>query len=249
MRKNAKCVLVALLSFCFVVNVNAAECSYEKQVELNNIASTVKATYEEVQIDTGETASYVDDEGIIDESKQVPIVKKGFNVKVLNLTENLYVVVTNNHDSNEQTYYYKDTNEGTIDIGKNTADEIYTYTITVRGIGDECSGYELRTITVVTPIYNPYSEYNFCKDYPDFEYCQEYITDASFSLEDFLAKSAEYREKKQNVATEEEQKEENKILNFIKENKKILTIIGIIILIAGVTTIVIIIIKRRSRLI
>lgn len=249
MRKNAKCVLVTLLSFCFVVNVNAAECSYEKQVELNNIASTVKATYEEVQIDTGETESYVDDEGIIDESNQVPILKKGFNVKILNLTEKLYVVVKNDHDRSEKTYYYKDTNNGTIDLGNKEADEIYTYTITIRGMEEDCSGYELRTITVVTPVYNPYSEYNFCKDYPDFEYCQEYITDASFSLEDFLAKSAEYSEKKQNVLTEEEQKEDNKILNFIKENKKILTIIGIIILIAGVTTIVIIIIKRRSRLI
>lgn len=249
MRKNAKYLLLTLLTFCFAVKVDAAECSYEKQVELNNLAATVKATYEEVEIDTGETESYVDEEGIIDTDKQIPVKKKGFNVKLLNLNENLYVQVKNEITKTSKDYYYKDSDNGTITIATYPADKIYTYSIVVRGYSDGCSGVELRTINFITPMYNPYSEYSFCNQYPNFEYCQEYTTDSSFNLEDFISKSAAYSQTHKEENKKEIKKEENKFLDFFKENKKILIIIGSIILIAGVTTIVIIIIKKRSRLI
>lgn len=250
MRKNAKYILVSLMSFCFAVNVNAAECSYEKQVELNNIASTVKATYEETEIDTGETESYVDEDGIIDESKQIPIKEKGFNVKVLNLTENTYIKVNNETTGVSKEYYYSDSDNGTVTIGTYKADKVYSYSIVVRAIDNECSGIELRTINFVTPMYNPYSKYSFCKEYPNFEYCQEYTTDSSFDLNDFIAKSNAYRNSnKKDDQKNETKKTQNKFLDFIKKNKKLLIVIGSIILIAGVTTIVIIIIRKRSRLI
>lgn len=250
MRKNAKYILVSLLSFCFAVNVNAAECSYEKQVELNNIASTVKATYEETEIETGETYSYVDDDGIIHTDKQLAIKEKGFDVKLLNLTNDISVTVTSDDGRINKTYFYSDSNNGTVDLGKVLADKVITYTIKVYSNVDGCN-LDLRTINLVTPMYNSYSEMGFCTDYPNFEYCQEYTTDATLNLNDFREKAENYKSshKKENNQKEATKKNQNKFLDFIKKNKKLLIVIGSIILIAGVTTIVIIIIRKRSRLI
>lgn len=250
MRKNAKYILVSLLSFCFAVNVNAAECSYEKQVELNNIASTVKATYEAVDIDTGKTVSYVDEYGIIDTDRQVPVKEKGFNVKILNLTENLSIKVTNETEGTTNYYYYSDSDNGTITLSSKVADRIYTYTITVYGTKDSCEGIELRSLNLITPKYNTYSDYSFCKEYPNFDYCQEYVVDDSFNLEDFINKSAAYKETQDSKNSKDNQKDKNNNKsNFFKENKKLLIVCGSIILIVGVTTTVIIIIRKRSRLI
>lgn len=248
MRKRAKYMLATLLMFCFTVNVKAAECSYEKQVELNNIASTVKATYEEVEIDTGETKSYVDEEGIIYPDKRVPVKEKGFNVKILNITKDISVSVTSDDGAVDKTLFYSDSNNGTIDLTTTIADKVITYTIKVYSNIEDCD-LELRTIIFITPMYNPYSKYSFCEQYPNFSYCQEYTTDTSLNLEDFINKMAIYKEE-QDVNEEKNSDDKKKnFLDFIKENKKLLIAISSIILIVGGTTTVIIIIRKRSRLI
>ena len=249
MRKNAKYILVSLMSFCFAVNVNAAECSYEKQVELNNIASTVKATYEETEIDTGETMNYVDEDGDIHPDQKVPIMEKGFNIKILNITNDISVNVSSDDQRINRTYFYSDSNNGVIDLGNVIADKVITYTIKVYSNVDGCV-LDLRTFIMVTPMYNSYSEFEFCSQYPNFEYCQEYTTDTTYNLDDFMKKSEEYRKtNKKEEQKNETKKTQNKFLDYIKKNKKLLIVIGSIILIAGVTTIVIIIIRKRSRLI
>lgn len=245
MRKNAKYLLLTLLIFCFAVKVDAAECSYEKQVELNNLAATVKATYEEVEIDTGEKISYVDDNGNIYPDKKVPLIEKGFNVKILNITNDISVNISSDDGRINKTYFYSDSKNGTIDLGNIIADKVVTYTIKIYSNVEECN-LDLRTFILLTPMYNSYSEFEFCSHYPDFEYCQEYTTDITYNLDDFMKKSEEYRKAKtkEEENKEEIKKSENKFLAFIKNNKNLLILISSIILIAGVTTIVIIIIKK-----
>jgi hypothetical protein len=252
MRKNAKFLLVSLLLLCFAVNVNAAECSYEKQVELNDIASTVKATYEEIEIDTGETESYVDEEtGLIDPDQQVPVYEKGFTVKVLNLTEDIYIEVSDDTNGLNKIFKYSDSDNGVITLGNFKADGVITYTITVRAFGGDCAGTSLRVITLVTPKYNSFSELSYCDDNPNFEYCQEYITGEDITYEEFINKSESYVEKETET---NEQKEENKTItsklkDFYKNNKKVIFIACGVIVIVGVATTAIIVIRRRSRLI
>ena len=249
MQKIAKCVIATLLMFCFAVNVKAAECTYDKQVELNDIASTVKATYEEVEIDTGETVSYMDPEtGIEDPSRQEPVKLNGFKTYVLNVTNDIYLTVKNENTGSEKKIYYKDTNKGTVLLD---ADELVTYTIKVYG-NITCPWQELRTLTFVTPIYNPFSKLEFCNQYPDFEWCNQYITGEKISLSKFLEESAKYKETNEPVKKEEKKVKKSFLENlkeFLKENKKIIMIIVSIVVIVGVTTTAIIVIKRRSRLI
>lgn len=243
MRKSAKCVLAALLTLCFAGNVNAAECSYEKQVKLGEIASTVKATYEEVEIDTGETKSYVDPEtGLIDTEKEIPVKIKGFKVKIMNITKDILIKVDGN------AYYYSNTNNGTLILPAKAADKIRTYDIKVVAYGGDCAAEELRTITLVTPMYNDYSEMKICKENTEFEYCQKYVTtNIDYNLEEFLREVSKYNQKnKQEI----QKKEENKsFIDMLKSNKKIIIVSVSGIIVVGVATAAIIVIKRRSRLI
>ena len=243
MRKSAKCVLATLLMFCFAGNVKAAECSYDKQVELNNQAATVKAIYEEVEIDTGETKSYVDPEtGIIDTENQIAVKVKGFKVNIMNITNDIMVKV------NGSNYYYSDTNNGTLTLPARTADEVRNYDIKISAYGGDCAAEDLRTINLVTPMYNYYSELNFCKENPDFEYCQEYVTiPVSDNLDEFLNKAGNYSEK--NNGKEVKKEDKKSFVDILKENKTIVIISVSGIMVVGVATAAIIVIKRRSRLI
>lgn len=248
MRKNAKYMIISLLMFCFISNVKAEECTYEKQVELNNIASTVKATYEEVEIDTGET--YFDDMNFDENGNPVTLkyYVKGFNVKLLNLTEELYVEVTNSLGE-EKIINFSDTDNGIISLGIKEADQIITYSIKVISAKGECAGTDLRTINLLVPKFNSYSETMFCKENPEFDYCQEYLSSddqIDYITFDEEAKKYTVKKEQQQVETKKEQTIIDKIKEVLKDKGIIIiSVIGIV----GGGTIAIIVIKRRRRLI
>lgn len=251
MRKNAKYVLATLLMFCFAGNVNAAECSYEKQVELNNIASTVKATYEEVEIDTGQKVYDVNpNTGEVDVTKEIPYIVTGFTLKILNITKDIYISVED--DNGKRNYYYSDTNNGTLTLNTKEADRIYTYKIKVYGATDECYAGEIRTIDVIIPMYNWYSSLAICEQAKEFQYCQKYMTsEPDINLDMFYSKINSYitdnKDKKNENKKEKTIKE--KIKEFYEDNKKGIIISTSAIVVAGVATTAIIVKKRRSRLI
>ena len=246
MRKKAKYILASLLMFCFTTSVNAEECSYEKQVELNNLAATVRATYEEVEIDSGE--SYIPED---ENDPDGAIMLHGFKVVIMNITKDLRVTVKDEYTGDSKEYMYSDTNNGVIELEQRVADDVYNYTIVVKGAVEECDNGDLRTINLIVPKYNNYSEYDVCKEYPEFEYCQKYITSLQdISMPEFIERADAY---KKNHESETEKRKNNEKSNSIKEffnkNKKTIIIIaGIIIVIGGATT-AILIIRRRSRLI
>ena len=247
MRKKAKYIVTSLLLFCFATSVKAEGCPYEKQVELNKEASTVKAVYEEIEIDTGITG-FIEDEP----DKEVKLTEKGFKIKLLNVTDNISVSIVDESDEEAipEDYYSKDADEnGVITVGEIKADQIHTYKITVDAKGGdtgECAGKNLRTFTLMTPMYNPYSELSVCDEYPDFQYCQEYSTSIqAIGTLEFYDKLEKYQKisKSQTELKEKAKKEKE------KKNKKILYIAGGCILVVGVATAAIIVIRRRSRLI
>lgn len=252
MRKIAKGVLTALLMFCVVNSVNAAECSYERQVQLNDLAATVKETYQAVEVDTGRTTYYIDPETeIIDPNRVVKIMEKGFEVSVLNITEDLYLEVSEDGTNTTKTYRYSDATDNTVKLGTVVADKVITYTIKVKAATGDCAGTDLRTITLVLPRYNSYSELSYCDDNPNFEYCQEYITGEDITYEEFLERTQNYVEPNKTTTekTDEDTTFADKLKDFYKKNKKVILIAGGAIVIMGVATAAIIVIRRRSRLI
>ena len=243
MRKKAKYILASLLMFCFITtSVNAEdECSYEKQVELNNLAATVKAVYEETGIDSG--ISYIpEEEGDPDGEIMFP----AFKVKILNLSDNIFVNIEGD-GLESKSYYNSEVKNSTVELEPRLADDIYKYTIEVRGNVEGCYGEKLRTIELVVPKYNEFSEYDICKDIPGFEYCQKYTTASleGISMAEFAKRAEDY---KKNHKSEIEKNEKKNVIKNVLKNKKVITVL-IVIAVLGVATATVLVIRRRSRLI
>ena len=266
MRKKAKYIVATLLMFCFATSVKAEQCSYERQVELGEEASTVKVAYEMVDYDTGYTTHEVDEYGNIDPTKEIPVIEEGVRLKIMNITEDIYVRVIDlsedetempdDYDNEEVSdsalrnagyYYYGDSDNGIVYLNPVTTSYIHQYKLYVYATDPECGDKSLRTIDFNTPMYNSYSGIEACKNIPEFEYCQKYVTTPiDISIQEFTKECKEYeaKEKEKN-----EEKNKKTISNFYKKNKKVILIAGGCILIVGVATAAIIVIRRRSRLI
>lgn len=255
MKKIVNSVITIILLLVFTINVNAAECSYEEQVKLNDIAATLKATYEEIDYETGEMSYYVDPEtGIIDTDRLEKETTKGFKVSLLNITDQIQVEVTNETTGETNTYNASNTDNGTVILTARPADMIYNYKFVIRARGGDCTGTELRIMNLVVPKYNEYSDTSACTDYPNYQYCQKYLTtDLDIDFLTFYSGLDKYKET--NPIKEETKTEETKlslserIKEFINKNKTVLIIIGSVVVIAGVATTAIIVVRRRSRLI
>lgn len=237
-------MLVVMLSW---TSVDAASlCSYERQVELKKIASAVKLTYEEaeeeVDPDTyGPPDSPVEGDGIL--------YRNYFEIKLLNLTEDIYVKLENSYNDDVKYIRYEDTDEGTFSIDWKNTEEVVTFTYTIfTSNKTECVNEKLSSGMFTIPKYNRYHNSVICEDIPDYYLCQKYIS-TNVTFESFYENVNYYLEKNKNEDKNEEEKEKGKVVNnifdFLKDNKII--IIASILFVGGVVTTVIVVKKRRSR--
>lgn len=241
-----------LLAFLFLIPnfvTAASSCSYSEQAELNEIVSHVNADYEVVDVYNGKVydLDHPDENGYI---KEVDYYIKAFNIRILNLTEDIYVKVSNNINDDVRTFRYSDTQDGVIVFQTTEVENLVTYTIEVYSNKYACAGEMFRKFNLTTPLYNNYSERPQCEDSKDFYYCQEFISSENITYTEFVEKVKEYKEKKQ-AEQEEEQKINKsfmeKIKEFYKDNAIVINSVGVAIVVMGVTTAVVLIKKKRSR--
>lgn len=247
MKKVISGCLTFIFCMSFLQNINAAStCDYSEQVELQNIAANVKYSYE---AGSRETDEFVDIDSIGDPNGAY-LVERFVEITLLNITEQIYVTVQTS-PSDVKTYRYSDTDNGILHIKKENLDSIVEYKILVYSNHSHCQGDLLRTINLVTPKYNDYSEYGYCDELPNLFYCQEFIT-TEITTNPIDVQKEIYRQYQLVQKQEEEQKNEElsfwtKIGNFIKEHAVIIGIIVGVLVIIGVAATVIAIRKRRSR--
>ena len=237
--------VLGLALFCVPnTTIAASTCSYSEQAELNEIAANVKTSYEVVDVFVGTSTnpdSY--NQGNVD------VYVKGLKVNILNISKDINVKVVNNTTGETYSYSYENSNNGIVTFDHLDVDSIHTYTIEVYSNKYSCIGELVRKIDFVTPKYNFYSGLEICNTYPDFYYCQEFLTtDSEITYDEFLDKIEKLREKDE----KDEKKEKNKtILEKVKEfydnNKVAILIAGGIIVVGGVTATVMVVKKKRSR--
>lgn len=248
----SRCLLLTFL--CFIPSVRAAStCDYSEQVELSGIASTVKADYavtQKVMDMQGNVAEGVSEDDVTEDSNYFLLSR--ITVHLSNLTEDVYVTITNDKDMN-RTFYYSDTNNGEVSFDGGDLSEVINYKITIYSNKDQCKGESLRTIDFVTPMKNSYAFYGDCEVIPNFEYCQAYIT-APFMASDMeITQSISNAYQKYLNQREKEEEEQNKnffekLEDFYQKNKVVIySILGVVIVIGALTTVVIVR-KRRSRI-
>lgn len=239
MKETCQKILVFLcLLTVGILNVSAASsCDYETQVKLNSEANNIKTSYEVKEIKTGKQIVSDMGEGMEDE------VYTGVEVSIYNLTENLYLKVTNLQTSETKTYYYADTNDGSITFtrGEEGLSEIVTYQVTVYSNHSDCKDEELKKVNIVTPRYNTFSAEALCQNSTKY-YCQTYITEElNMTFEDFVKQATAAL--KDNETKPEDQTEKQESF-FEKYGVYMIAVIGVILI--GVVTTVIVRNKQRS---
>ena len=205
-------------------NVKAEDdCTYDEQYKLSALASNVKANYS------------------VSEEPEVY-----FTININNLTDKIYATVKTD-DSNEIIEYkYTEENGGSISF---TSSEIYKkkdFTIKIYAVNPFCERSELRTITVTTPRYNPYYNYDVCADVRDFYLCQKW-SDFEISYTELVNRVNNYKESLKEEEIKEEEPEKNivkKAIDFVVKYYLYFMISGGVIVIAGSTAIIILRKKR-----
>ncbi len=201
-----------VVMFLFNINVSAASlCDYTEQSELNSKAANVKVSYDIV------------DSKVTFEDGNADI--RIFRIQILNVTEDFYVVVKNDINKEEKTYYSTDAVDGVISFDWDYAETVTNFTIQVYTTNKtNCADEKYKTFYLTTPRYNEYSNIETCQELTDFYLCQEFVTFADISRDKFISQLESYRNGEVNNKGEEQEENENptitdKIFEFIDDNK------------------------------
>ena len=233
MKKNIAVLLLAVM-FSWTSVDAASLCSYDKQKELTKIASNVKFAYEEAQGEL-EPGTYGAPEG--EDPETYVAYYDYFKIKIINVTDDIYVKLENSVNDEIKYIEYKDTDEGTYTINWEDLSSVATFTYTVYSSSKtECPNEQLYRGVKTIPKFNENYQNVKCLDYPDHSLCKKYITSdistAKFNevMEAYVAeqKKADKEENKKN----EEKKENNKKLIIIVATSIIIVVGGVAIVIA-----------------
>lgn len=237
-----------MLSFVLLMSVpKAATCNYEEKAKLNNEAANVKTNYE-IKERILNKEEYDLPDGL--ESGEYEAKTDYIQVNILNLTENLYVEVTNNVNDDKKIFSYSDSQNGNISFNWSELDTMVTYTVKIFSSSNTgCEGSTLKTLYISLPRYNDYSTYEICNEIPDYYLCQRYVTYEDVGYDAFFTRVREQIAKKEQIKEEENKNNKwyKKTIDFIVEHKVPFIIGGVtLVVVAGGATYIIIKKRRRS---
>ncbi len=250
--KKFKLVVVAFLMVLLGMPHVYAECDATESNKLSSLANNVQGSQEviEKEVDPGQDWNTPD--GLTDEEYENYVYKmKFFRIHINNITEDLYVVVTNKNTKKSTTYNYSDTSNGNISFDEVVSSQIVNYTIDVYASSKtNCGSKKLRTFYITTPKYNSLSEYSVCEGIEEFYLCHEYLS-VETNIENFESLTTQYREGKIKAdgSIKEDEEKDKGFLGFLREHKGTVIMISVSIIAIGGLVIVIIVKKQRSRII
>ena len=247
-----KYVLFSIITFGLSITSVSAVCSYEERAELNNQIGNIEASYEVIQVES-EGASPPDYILGTEEEENYVSYTDALQINILNLTEDLYAIVTNDYDESQVRYNYADTNNGNITILWQNIDELATFTIEIYSSSNtNCADTLLRTIRLSLPRYNEYSNYGMCDNLPDYYLCQRYVffepVTFSYFSQSVLAQLEEIQNEEEEGTGEADTWYES-VFNFLDEHKVPFIIGGVTLLIIAGVIVVIVVRKRRRSII
>ena len=244
MKKKLR-LLIAIPAFLlFTSVVSASKCEYSELSKINKEAAAVKVTYEEVKTKVEDPNAY----GGSDVGYDYDLYDTYFKVNISNLTDNLYVKITNSVDNSTKTLYGTDAVDGVVSFNWTDLSSVANLTVKVYSSSNtSCQDEEILVNYATLPMYNDYSTWKACQDNKDSSVCKTYVTQEV--TYDAYKKLADKQEKERTEKINEDS-EDGGITKFVKKNKKGFIIGGSIIIVAGVVaTCVVVNRRRRSRLI
>ena len=224
--------------FSFFTCVNA-ECDYKTKLEVNTAAANVDADIEMVtkvlDLDENEHPEIKSIE--TEEEKEQYVYADFVYLNISNLSEKVYLKLTNEDDNLYRTIKYQDTVNGKYQYSVPDVAIIRTYTIKVYSNISECGNEELRTIEVKAPMFNDLSGTRICEN-NDALYCSEYITTPIDENISGIVEKYDNNSEENN----EEIKEEN-----VKNNYLYNILIGIVAILVIIIVITFIILRKKKK--
>jgi len=249
--KKFKVVVVAFIMSLLYVPFVQAECNATESNKLSSLATNVKRDFEVIEKEVPLDGTFTLPDGLTEEEeKNYVATRPYFRIYISNITEELYVVVTNNNTKEKKTFRYSDAENGVITFDEAVLIEIVDYKIEIYASDKtECPNKKLQTLTLSTPMYNTFSEEARCEGIEEFYLCHEYLS-VETSFKDFDRLVEQYRAGK--LKEDGSKKEENKnngFFGFIKEHTGTVIIVSVAIIAIGGLVTVIIVKKQRSRVV
>lgn len=237
--KSLGCMaILTFLSFNGIVNAESS-CDYETQVKLRQEATNVKANYEVGWYGSGvmEPAEFPSEDSPGEFEIKEPLVKNA----IYNITENLYVEITNKNTDSTEVYYFRDTDNGTIEW-ETDVEDIINYEIKIFSNHPDCPGEEIYKIPLTTPKYNKHHPMTYCNNNNEY-YCKEFITqEINMSSEEVHQMALEDELKRTKEIKEEEEKKES----FWQKYKIYFIVVGVLALLGVLITVILRIWKRSK---
>ena len=256
MKKRIKRLVWMLLVFLVLSPTVKAACDATEENKLRALAYNVKASYEpgdgpDIRTDDGfGLPDGLSEEGY-EELENTPIYILVMKVYINNITEDLYVKVSDKLSGQTKTYQYSDTDKGTLTIVQDEISMINNYTIEVYSSAKtSCPDTKLYTTYLTTPMYNQLSEMAYCEGAEEFYLCHEYLSVEPTNMPEFVTLVEQYKEGKINEdgnPSKPDEKEKKTFGEFVKKHKGIFIGAGIGIVIVGGAVAVIIVRKQRSK--
>ena len=246
------------------VDTSDSACSSSELATLNNAANNVTVSYEDEKIVVGQ--GYDIDGDYDGEVPLVDLYGTVFNVSFANITDDIYLRITNDTNDTELTFTKENMDAGEAVFQTEYSDELTTYTVEVLASNYDCVDEVIHKFNLTVPVFNQFSEMEACNTYPNFYYCQEYIDTEPITFPEFMEELNIYKQEvdeseieentnlvqvdDDNNKDEEDQPSEDEKSSFIRfvENNKITLIVGgCAIVIVGVVATVLIVKKKRSK--
>ena len=216
-------VFIVFMTMIFLNKVNAT-CTYEEKQELSEESKTINAYFE------------------ADVSNNI------FKFNLVNLSENLYVVLSNDINDTKYTIYGLDLKDGNYSYDEPEINKSGTYTLNIYSNKGECVGENISSRRIKKGVINKFAKQDVCKGLEEYYYCNSVLnTEINISDDEVYKKIEDYK----NLSIEKNEVVEEKfnIKDFIKEHKMIFIIIcSILFIIVVVVIIKIYLNKRKSKL-
>ena len=250
--KKIKAFVLAFTLFFLSTNVYAV-CDVTESNTLNSLATNLSISYEVVQVEIPMDENFNPPDGLTEEEDEEYVAYRNyFRFYIGNVTEELYIVVTNQNTDESTTYTYDDVVDGVITFDERVFIEIVNYKIDVYSSSQtNCPDTLLYTWYQTTPMYNSYSGSYLCDGIEEFYLCHEYLS-VETSFANFEQLTNEYRaghidDNGEEIVTPEEPEEG--FLNFISDHLVIVIVVAVVIVAAGGLITFVVIKKQRSRIV
>ncbi len=238
-------VILSLLLVPILVKADSL-CSDEEIIKLQEAAKAIKVNYVEKEA-VLDPANYYSSP-YLEEGEEHIIYYSYFDIEVMNLTKDFYIVATNTSNNETRTITYNDVQEGKYIYKWDDLSKVSTVTFKIYTSKEtSCADEGVKDLYLTIPRLNEYSSYDACVGNENLEICSKYVTFNEIPIEKFQEKMEAVRlktsDKKDSDKVFSEKGFLSNIISFITNNNYIFYIIGGIAIIGGLIAVVI----RRKR--